>query len=229
MRASKGIGFTNPTANPGPGLRRRAGEGSPPPANLRYDGSAVSSRQRRLAAREGRKVSAGAFFKRWTIPTIGAVTPIGLIVVNIAAFIDHHLAEFRWTIAVLAFVSGMMLNSWAALGIYRVAKRRLPNNPLVQEHNQELVLVLGMGLVIVSAFLSAVFCYRGLNDERELPNKLTFITGVVSILTPILLQAFFNRALGRGTGGGRHSPVHDLGLQPPPPPLPPSNFRPPPG
>jgi len=185
----------------------------------------VSSRQRRLAAREGRRGSAQAFFKRWTIPTIGAVTPIGLIVVNIAAFIDHHLAEFRWTIAVLAFVSGMMLNSWAALSIYRVAKRRLPRNVLVQESNQELVLVLGMGLVIISAFLSALFCYRGLNDERELPNKLTFITGVVSILTPILLQAFFNRALGRGGTSSRgHAPGHDL--MPPPPPPPPANYHP---
>ncbi|MFN2569788.1 MAG: hypothetical protein ABR564_09345 [Candidatus Dormibacteria bacterium] len=167
----------------------------------------------------------GAFVKRWTIPTIGAVTPIGLIVVNIAAFIDHHLAEFRWTITVLAFVSGMMLNSWAALGIYRVARRRLPRNALVQESNQELMLVLGMGLVIISAFLSALFCYKGLNDERELPNKLTFITGVVSILTPIALQAFFRRALNRGDGGSGHHRF-DVPLPPPPPP---SNYRPPAG
>lgn len=169
----------------------------------------MSSHQRRLAVRREGRRGAGQLLKRWTIPTIGAVTPIGLIVVNIAAFIDHHLAEFRWTIAVLAFVSGMMLNSWAALGIYRVAKRRLPGNPVVQESNQELVLVVGMALVIASALASALFCYMGLNDERELPNKLTFVTGVVSILTPIALQAIFRRAL-----------TPDVVADPPPPPPP---------
>ena len=58
--------------------------------------------------------------KRWTIPIIGALTPLALIVVNIAVFIVDNLTQFRWTITILAFVSGLMLNSWTALNIYRV-------------------------------------------------------------------------------------------------------------
>src|SRR5579864_973112 len=104
----------------------------------------------------------GPFLKRWTIPIVGAVTPVGLIVVNIAAFIVKHLSEFRWSITVLAFVSSMMLNSWFALNLYRVLQRRRPDNSLVQDRNQELVLLGGMAAVILFSFLAALFSYLGL-------------------------------------------------------------------
>src|SRR5215472_16871360 len=109
------------------------------------------------------------FLKRWTIPIVGAITPVMLIVVNISAFIVKHLEEFRWTIAILAFVSSLMLNSWAGLNIYRTLQRRRPDHPLVQERNQEIVFVLGMLVVIIAAFLTALFCYLGLSSEATLP------------------------------------------------------------
>jgi len=133
----------------------------------------------------------------WTIPIVGAITPVGLIVVNVAAFIVKHLAEFRWTIAILAFVSGVMLNSWAGLNIYRVIQRRRPDHPLVNERNQEVVLVAGMALIVVAAFLTALFCYLGLSNANELPNGLTFVTGILAFLVPILLQAAFRGAYRR--------------------------------
>lgn len=133
------------------------------------------------------------FLRRWTIPIVGGITPVLLIVINVAAFIVQHLDQFRWTVAVLAFLSGIMLNAWTALNMYRYAQRRVPGWALVQEHNQELVLVLGMAAVAVTALASGYFCYTGLGDEHNLPNKLTFLTGVISIATPIILQAFFRR------------------------------------
>src|SRR5215472_18812255 len=81
------------------------------------------------------------FLKRWTIPIIGALTPLGLIAVNISVFVVKNLAEFRWGITILAFVSSVMLNSWAALNIYRTFQRRAPDHALVSDRNQELVLV----------------------------------------------------------------------------------------
>jgi len=146
---------------------------------------------------------------------------VGLIVVNIAAFIVKHISEFRWTIAALAFVSAIMLNSWAGLYIYRVLKQRRPNHSLVRDRNQELVLVGGMALIIGIAFLTALFCYIGLSNPNDLPNGVTFITGVLAILVPILLQATFRRALraqrpqrpyASGVSGLPHS------TQPPQPP-----------
>ncbi|GAC1340029.1 MAG: hypothetical protein NVSMB29_08340 [Candidatus Dormibacteria bacterium] len=129
-----------------------------------------------------------------------------LIVVNIAVFVVKHLEQFRWTITALAFVSGIMLNSWMALNIYRAVRKRLPNHPLTQDHNQELVLVLGMAAVTISAVVSAIFCYRGLGEEADLPNKLTFLTGAISIAIPIVLSAFFKREVG-GDRRGRGDPA----------------------
>src|SRR5580704_394917 len=135
----------------------------------------------------------GPWLKRWTIPIIGALTPLALIVVNIAAFIVQHLTQFQWTITILAFVSGIMLNSWTALNIYRVLQARRPDNAIVNERNQEVVLVVGMGAVIVLAFLTALFCYLGLAKQSQLPNGLTFFTGFFAMAIPILLRAAFRR------------------------------------
>jgi len=144
----------------------------------------------------------GSFLKRWTIPTIGAITPVGLIVVNIAAFIVKHLSEFRWTITVLAFVSSMMLNSWFAVNLYRVLQRRRPDNSLVQDRNQEMVLLGGVFAVILFSFLAALFCYLGLSDANSLPNSWTFVSGLVAIAIPIVAQAVFGRDRRRPLRGG---------------------------
>lgn len=165
----------------------------------------------------------GPFLKRWTIPIIGALTPTALIVVNISIFIEKHLTEFRWTIAILAFVSGVMLNSWAGLNIFRMLKQRRPDHAIVSERNQEIVLVVGMAVVIIAAFLTALFCYLGLSNVNDLPNGTTFFTGVFAAAVPILLRAAFHRGVpkGRGRGGPPISTVSGLpgtGTQLPPSP-----------
>jgi hypothetical protein len=178
----------------------------------------IRSRRRQLAQRTG-----GSRLRRWVIPAIGALTPVGLIVVNIAVFIVHHLPAFRWTITVLAFVSGMMLNSWFGLKIYRLFKRRYQDHALSAEGNQDVVLIVGMLLIIVLSFVTAVFCYLGLNDEKNLPNSLTFITGVAAILIPLTAQALFKRALGEGDTAPAPRPVAGQprpALPPTPPPAP---------
>ena len=167
------------------------------------------------------------FLKRWTIPLVGAITPVGLIVVNISVFIVKHLPEFRWTIAILAFVSGLMLNSWAGLNIYRALQRHRPDHPLVHERNQEIVLVGGMLVIIIAAFLTALFCYLGLSSEANLPNGVTFITGVVAVLVPVMLQALFRGSLRSRRRPRQTAGVSGLPSAPPspttqPPPLPPT-------
>jgi hypothetical protein len=165
----------------------------------------------------------GAFLKRWTIPIIGALTPTALIVVNIAVFIVKNLTEFRWTITILAFVSGLMLNSWAGLNIYRMLQQRRPDHAIVSERNQEVVLVLGMAVIIIAAFLTALFCYLGLSDLAHLPNGLTFFTGVLSAAVPLLLRAAFHRGVPRGRGRGSSQVSTVSGLPPGGTPLPPTS------
>jgi hypothetical protein len=141
------------------------------------------------------------FLKRWTIPIIGAVTPVGLIVVNIAAFIVKHLSEFRLSITILAFVSSMMLNSWMAVNVYRILQRRRPDHSLVADRNQEMVLIGGVAVVIAVSFLAALLCWLGLSNASGLPNAPTFISGAAAIALPIILQAVFRRAGSRGRRG----------------------------
>ena len=125
------------------------------------------------------------------IPIIGALTPVGLMVVNIAAFIVHHLDAFRLIITVLAFVSGLMLNSWTGLNIYRNLRRRAPGHAVVADRNQEFAIVGGMAVVIIAAALTAWFCYQGLSNEKNLPNALTFLTGAVAVAIPVGLKLLF--------------------------------------
>src|ERR1700688_3519217 len=154
-------------------------------------------RRSEFVAAQPERTGAGAALKRWTIPVIGALTPTALIVVNISIFIAKNLTEFRWTISILAFVSGLMLNSWAGLNIYRMLQQRRPDHAIVSERNQEIVLVAGMAVIILAAFLTALFCYLGL-EKNNLPNGLTFFTGVFAAAIPILLRAAFHRGTRRG-------------------------------
>ncbi|MGD1053091.1 MAG: hypothetical protein ABR950_04610 [Candidatus Dormibacteria bacterium] len=162
--------------------------------------------------------------RRWAIPALGAVTPVALIVVNIAVFIVKHLAAFRWSIAILAFVSGMMLNSWIGLKIYRLFQTRYRENPLVSDVNQDMVLIGGMAVVIGISFVTALFCYLGLANEASLPNAMTFLTGIFAIVVPFAFQFVFERVLGRSPKqGGVELPANPFptALSPPPPPPPP--------
>jgi hypothetical protein len=175
-----------------------------------------------FATPEPERRGVGPFLKRWTIPIIGGLTPVSLIVVNISAFVVIHLTQFRWTISILAFVSGLMLNSWAGLNIYRLLKQRRPDHAIVNERNQEIVLVIGMAVVIIAAFLTALFCYLGL-EKNNLPNGLTFFTGFFAAAIPILLRAAFHRSVQSGRGGGGSQISSVSGLPPGGTPLPPTS------
>ena len=163
--------------------------------------------------------------RRWAIPALGAVTPVALIVVNIAVFIVKHLAAFRWSIAILAFVSGMMLNSWIGLKIYRLFQNRYRENALVSDVNQDIVLIGGMAVIIGISFITALFCYLGLANEASLPNAMTFLTGIFAIVVPFAFQFIFERVLGRAPKRGaglKANPFPTAILPPPPPPPPPA-------
>jgi hypothetical protein len=188
---------------------------------LRYAAMAFPSRP--ALPRPPRRASGG--IRRWAIPVIGAITPTALIVINIAVFIAKHLAAFRWTVAVLAFVSGMMLNSWTGLKIYHYFQRRFREHPLASDRNEDVVLVGGVALIIGISFVTALFCYLGLSNEANLPNPTTFFTGVLAIAVPFALQFIFGRLLGRGRErDDAERPVNPFpsALSPPPPPPPPS-------
>ena len=101
-----------------------------------------------------------------------------------------------------------MLNSWAGLNIYRMLQQRRPDHALVHERNQEIVLVVGMAVIIGAAFLTALFCYLGLSNKADLPNGLTFFTGVLrgSGADPAPRRLPSRRPSREGTADSRRSP-----------------------
>ena len=136
--------------------------------------------------------------------------------VNIAAFIVHHLAEFRLVITVLAFVSGMMLNSWTGITIYSWLKARRGDHPMFDKSNEELLIIGGMGVIILFAALTAWLCWQGLANEKDLPNAWTFVTGVFAILIPIVLQRWAHRAERREARVERTGALPPVPAPPPP-------------
>ena len=169
------------------------------------------------------------FLKKWTIPVVAGVTPVGLMVINIAYFLVKHLEQFRWAIAVMAFLSGMMLNTYVGLNIYRFVQRRFPDFTLVQQRNEELMVALGMGVITVLTFVLAYFTYQGLTAD-QLPGGFTFIYGTFQIASAVVIKVFFDRDRERFStrrkDGGPARGAQPARSQPPTPGAPPTYLPP---
>jgi hypothetical protein len=75
----------------------------------------------------------------------------------------------------------------------------------VTEQNQEVVLVLGMGVITLVTFLTSLFLYLGLRDAKGLPNAWTLWYGIIQIAYPFLLKLYVDRDRKR-RGGDWHPP-----------------------
>lgn len=159
------------------------------------------------------------WLKRWAIPLIGGITPVALIVINIAVWINDHIGQLRLWVAIAAFISGMMFNSWLGLSIYRWVQRRHPQWALMHETNQEVMLVVGMGLITLVTFLTSLSLYLGLHDAQALPNAWTLWYGIIQIAYPFILKVYVDRDQRRKAAAVQAGVAPDAGrpAQPPPP------------
>ncbi|HEV3124792.1 MAG TPA: hypothetical protein VG266_09470 [Candidatus Dormibacteraeota bacterium] len=183
-------------------------------------GSVPRSRGRRL----------GRFLKKWAIPVIAGVTPVGLMVINIAAFLVKHLDQFRWTIAVLSFLSGMMLNTYVGLNLYRWVQRRAPDFALVKQQNEELMVAVGMGVITVITFVLAYETYVNLTVD-SIPGGFTFIYGTLQIASAVLIKLTFDRDRVRhrtASAVSSRPPAQPPGQPQSPPARPSGGYTPPP-
>src|SRR5256885_11221527 len=64
--------------------------------------------------------------------SLGVITPLGILAVNISAFVMGHLPALRLIIAGCALVSGLVLNGLTAWWVLRLASRNA--NPLYREY-----------------------------------------------------------------------------------------------
>jgi hypothetical protein len=106
-----------------------------------------------------------------------------------------HLTEFRFGIAGLAVLSGLVLNGLTAWWLLRLASRTAP--PLYREYRVWLV---GAAVIIVllTAAAGGYLTYLGLRDPRRLPDALSVIVAMFMLALPFAVSLAARRWAGIG-------------------------------
>ena len=126
---------------------------------------------------------------------LGVITPLGILAVNISAFVMAHLAQFRIGIAALALLSGLVLNGLTAWWLLRLASRSAA--PLFAEYRRWAI---GAAVLIVAltAAGGGYLTYLGMRDPRRLPDTLSMVVATIMLLLPLAVTF-----AGRRMAGGR--------------------------
>jgi hypothetical protein len=126
---------------------------------------------------------------------LGVITPLGILAVNISAFVMAHLAQFRIGIAALALLSGIVLNGLTAWWLLRLASRSA--GPLFAEYRRWAI---GVAVLIVAltAAGGGYLTYLGMRDPRRLPDTLSMVVATIMLLLPLALTFAGRRMAGLG-------------------------------
>jgi len=124
---------------------------------------------------------------------VGVSAPIGLLLVNSAAFVMTHLADFRLAIGIAAVVSSLALSGLTAhtvLGRVAVYAPRL--------YARFRLLMIGAAVVAVVAWslFGGWGAYQSMSDARSLPNIYAVLTAVWLLALPFVMS-FVSRRLRR--------------------------------
>ena len=126
---------------------------------------------------------------------LGVITPLGILAVNISAFVMAHLAEFRIGIAALALLSGLVLNGLTAWWLLRLASRSAA--PLFAEYRRWAI---GSAVLIVAVTAAGggYLTYLGMRDQRRLPDALSMVVATFMLLLPLAVTFAGRRMAGLG-------------------------------
>ena len=127
--------------------------------------------------------------------TVGVITPIGILAVNLSAFVMVHLDQFRVGIAACALLSGLMLNGLTAWWLVRLASRNAP--PLYREYR---MWAIGAAVVIVllTAAGGGYLTFLGMRDPKRLPDALSVVVASFMLLLPLAVTFAGRRMAGMG-------------------------------
>ena len=126
---------------------------------------------------------------------LGVITPLGILAVNISAFVMANLPAFRMGIAGCALVSGLVLNGLTAWWLLRLASRNA--NPLFNEYRKWAVGAAVL-IVILTAAGGGYLTYLGLRDPRRLPDALSMVVASFMLLLPLAVGYAARRMAGLG-------------------------------
>lgn len=129
---------------------------------------------------------------------VGLATPVGLLLVNAAAFVMDHLPSFQLAIAVSALVSSLSLSGLAAYGVLRVYARFFP--PSYERFHRWFIAAAAL-FVIAWSVLGAWGCYLSLADRRQLPSVPAVLVAVWLLALPVMGTAAMRWLRARGHAG----------------------------
>jgi hypothetical protein len=127
--------------------------------------------------------------------TLGILTPIGILAVNISAFVMAHLPAFQLVIAGCALISGLVLNGLTAWWILRLASRNA--NPLFREY-RTWAIGAAVLIVLLTAAGGGYLTYLGMRDPRRLPDSLSMVVASFMLLLPLAVTYAGRRMAGLG-------------------------------
>ncbi len=142
-----------------------------------------------MTDKQGDRLLRGSLSSRLLLVAGGIITPIGILVVNIAAFVMRNLAQFRIGIAVCALISSLVLNGLTASWLLRLAGRRSIS---IYLQHQEWATVIATIVVLATSIGAAIFTYIGMSNPNHLPDRLAVITSLLALLVPLGI-AYFSR------------------------------------
>jgi hypothetical protein len=134
-------------------------------------------------------------FREAVLLTLGVITPVGILAVNISAFVMGHLPALRLIIAGCALVSGLVLNGLTAWWVLRPAT---PNaNPLYREYR---TWAIGAAVIIVAltAGGGGYLTYLGMRDPTHLPDSLSIVVATFMLVLPLAVAFASRRIAGMG-------------------------------
>jgi hypothetical protein len=135
---------------------------------------------------------------------IGASTPVGILAVNLSAFVMQHLSQFAVGIAVCALISGLSLNGLTAWVLMGRAERFAPQ--LFAEYRVWLVCAAVL-IVLITAGVGAYLTLLSMQRPDQLPNIFAVLTALWLLFLPVLMTFVARRLNGtrakaQAAGGG---------------------------
>jgi D-alanyl-lipoteichoic acid acyltransferase DltB (MBOAT superfamily) len=140
-----------------------------------------------MSNNQGDRLLRGYLSSRLLLVAIGIITPIGILVVNGAAFVMRNLVQFRVGIAICALISSLVLNGLTASWLLRLAGRR--SIALYLKH-QEWATIIATIVVLATSIGAAIFTYIGMSNPSHLPDTLAVVTSLLALLVPLGITYF---------------------------------------
>lgn len=132
----------------------------------------------------------------------GISAPIGLLVVNGAAFVMSHLADFRFSIGVAAVLSSLALSGLTAHTVLGRVAAYVPD--LYARFRQWMIGAAAVS-VIAWSLLGGWGAYQSMSDAKSLPNVYVVLTALWLLALPFVMSFISKRLRRASEARGRAS------------------------